>query len=424
MPKAVKKNTAESTVRAYAKNWVFTINNPKEKLPLWPDMLFRCYQKERGHVAGTEHFQGMVMFSKRVYLTSLKKIDNTAHWEIMRGTPEQARAYCQKADTRVEGPWEDGCPWDDVKEKRQGERNDINGAIEAYKEGGRLQACEEYPTVMVKFSRGIEYVCAAFEKPHVRAAPKNLIFWGIPNSGKTYLATHQFGDYYVAPKCSSGNLWFNGYHGQQTLIFDEFGKGNYPLTVMNTLLDKDCPQIEVKNGFAWGRWDNVIILSNDDPAGWYTGPNISKPQRDAFFSRITDIVEFKTTYSNSWRSADKTSYTYYENYKWTDVQGNPTHPKWLTIQHIASQQTSVSKSTADTEDTNFTSQSPESTDTSFITRRRNFSEPLMSLQGEMKPSTEVTKGNTVPWSLLPVSNFEEASEEQESINLDKNDDEI
>lgn len=37
----------------------------------------------------------------------MKKIDSTAHWEGAKD-PHASRAYCQKEDTRMEGPWEFG----------------------------------------------------------------------------------------------------------------------------------------------------------------------------------------------------------------------------------------------------------------------------------------------------------------------------
>jgi len=99
---------------APAKHWCATWNNPKDKyktdLALVAATLHRrcdqiayaVYQLEKG-LRGTEHFQMYFEFGNKMRLSALKKILKTAHWEKRRGTREQARAYCMKDDSRVEG---------------------------------------------------------------------------------------------------------------------------------------------------------------------------------------------------------------------------------------------------------------------------------------------------------------------------------
>ena len=80
-----------------AKHWCFTLNNPgEEEVPEWPvDVQYYVIGIETG-ASGTPHWQGYVCFTKQLRLTQLKRLMPRAHWEVMRGTPQQAADYCKK----------------------------------------------------------------------------------------------------------------------------------------------------------------------------------------------------------------------------------------------------------------------------------------------------------------------------------------
>lgn len=59
-----------------------------------------CGQRELAPTTGTEHFQGFVLFDKRVTLVHCSKIILNAHWTVCKGTPTQNVAYCSKDETR------------------------------------------------------------------------------------------------------------------------------------------------------------------------------------------------------------------------------------------------------------------------------------------------------------------------------------
>ncbi len=98
-----------------AKHWVFTFNGAPGtgELPLapidfeafvrqWPTT-YVCYQAEIGTNL-TAHYQGYAEFTNRVRLAALKKLGHSAskmHWELRRGTREEAREYCMKEDTKM-----------------------------------------------------------------------------------------------------------------------------------------------------------------------------------------------------------------------------------------------------------------------------------------------------------------------------------
>lgn len=91
------------------RNWCFTVNNPDidDILPDHADIRYVVWQRERG-AEGTEHWQGYVEFDKPMRLAAVKLWLPTAHFEPRRGTRDQARDYCMKADSRINGPWERG----------------------------------------------------------------------------------------------------------------------------------------------------------------------------------------------------------------------------------------------------------------------------------------------------------------------------
>lgn len=57
------------------------------------------FQEETGE-SGTPHIQGMVVLKKRMRWSEFN-LPNAIHWEAMRGSEQQARDYCRKADTRT-----------------------------------------------------------------------------------------------------------------------------------------------------------------------------------------------------------------------------------------------------------------------------------------------------------------------------------
>lgn len=141
--------------------WVFTVNNPKEEIEF--DGLgaqYLIYQKEKGE-SGTEHYQGYVYFKNAISFTSIKKkLPEGAHIEKRKGTHDEAAAYCRKADTRIEGPFEFGTP------PEQGKRRDLEEAANLLKTTGSLKrVAEEFPTIIVKYPRGMDRLEELLYKP-------------------------------------------------------------------------------------------------------------------------------------------------------------------------------------------------------------------------------------------------------------------
>lgn len=83
---------------AIAKNWCFTLNNYTEdeynEVKTW-NCQYLVVGREVGD-QGTKHLQGYVQLIKKMRLTGVRKLSVRAHWEVSKGTPEQASEYCKK----------------------------------------------------------------------------------------------------------------------------------------------------------------------------------------------------------------------------------------------------------------------------------------------------------------------------------------
>lgn len=99
-----------------ARHWCFTLNNPTEQELLTlsglsatsPACTYLVYQIEEGW-NGTRHVQGYIEFNTAFRFTTVKRlICPRVHLEKRRGSRDQARDYCMKEETRIEGPYEYG----------------------------------------------------------------------------------------------------------------------------------------------------------------------------------------------------------------------------------------------------------------------------------------------------------------------------
>jgi len=97
-----------------ARSYIGTYNNPPvdfiiDYLEKWTTVGGARYitgQLEKGE-SGTPHIQFFLNFEKPRAITALKKHCKVSHFEPVK-VDNGAAAYCNKEDTRLEGPWEFG----------------------------------------------------------------------------------------------------------------------------------------------------------------------------------------------------------------------------------------------------------------------------------------------------------------------------
>lgn len=255
-----------------AKNWCFTINNPvEETVPVWDSatMQYMCYKLEVGEKQQTPHFQGYVQFIRRLTFSAVKAYDwlKTAHIEIARKRAEVNRAYCAKPEGRLGDFVEYG------EISIQGERTDLKQLGEAVMNRKRslYDVAVESPDAFIKYPTGIKFLRSltlAHARGNTYRSPEIYVYFGGSGCGKSRRAHLLDPDLYMVPVHEGGNLWFDGYDGQKTILIDDFN-GGIKYTLFLRLLDGYRFSPQTKGGFTTLCAKRIVITSNHAPETWY-----------------------------------------------------------------------------------------------------------------------------------------------------------
>jgi len=266
------------------RNYVFTLNNytivQSEQLVHWELPKYLIFGREIGD-NGTPHLQGYVEFKRAYSIKQLKVFNSNIHWEQRRGTAKQAADYCRK----------DGDVYERGTMSRQGQRKDIeNVANMAFKGKSNKEIAQEFPTVFMKFHRGIHALKQIADESNKEFRNVEVIvLHGSTGTGKTKEATKDK-DYFKLDVAN--NVWFDGYDGHSHLIIDDFYGWIKHGHLLN-ILDGHPLRLEIKGGFTYAKWTKVTITSNDHPSHWYRNISAESEKYKAHFRRITQIKEIK-----------------------------------------------------------------------------------------------------------------------------------
>ncbi len=104
---------------------------------------------------------------------------------------------------------------------------------------------------------------------------------GPTGSGKSSWALQSFPKaYWVPPWQSNGPIWWDGYCGQSTVVFDEF-TGGYPYRPMLRILDRTPCKVFFKGGSTNLDATTFIFTSNRHPGSWYyPGVELARRMRE------------------------------------------------------------------------------------------------------------------------------------------------
>lgn len=246
-----------------SKYWLLTVNNPTEPLTFQDEwgVEFAIWQLERGE-AGTPHYQIYVAYKNRKKLVTVKNHFPTAHCETRRGSHQEAKTYCSKEDSRVEGPWEYGN--DTGIPSGRGARTDLLAVKRALDEGASEESLwDDNFEQCCKYYRAFERY-RAIKLNHSNEVPNVIVIYGPTGTGKSHYCYEKYPNAYWKFQ----GQWWDGYNGQRDVIIDEF-YGWLPWSFLLRLLDHYPFRVETKGGSMTWMGKNIVLTSNSKPRDWY-----------------------------------------------------------------------------------------------------------------------------------------------------------
>lgn len=208
--------------------------------------VYLAYQPERGE-SGTRHLQGVVSFGNPRAFRAVARACTGWHIDKMRGTIDQAVAYCSKEETRDAeagfGFTEEGTR--PLSAGTVGGRSDLKQVTALVKAGaGIKRVADELPVSVILFSRGIERLIGLHREPRNHLTQ---VFWfyGPTGSGKSRAASDaEPGAYWKTPN----SQWWDGYEYQEAVIIDDYRTDFCKFNELLRMCDRYPYQVQVKGG--------------------------------------------------------------------------------------------------------------------------------------------------------------------------------
>ncbi len=277
----VRASSNQSVRRApRSRNWVWTdfkLVNQADRNLADHGIRYICYGVETCPDTGRKHHQGWTQFEKPVSRASAKLRLGlpSAHFEIMRGSCQQAEEYSAK----------DGDVFRVGKYVSMGQRTDIDEVRVMLSSGKSILEvadanfplwCRFRPSFYVYQQLCLERSAAEYRPLRV------FVLAGRTRCGKTRLAL-QYASYIIG---GSQLMWWDGYTGQKCICIDDYADQG-DVGWLLRLLDGHKLRLPVKGAHTWALWDTVFVTTNMP----VLLSQAADEHRDAFTARVTTRID-------------------------------------------------------------------------------------------------------------------------------------
>lgn len=292
-----------------SRKWQLTINNPKEKgrtheaiketLNTFKALSYWCMCDEIGE-EGTYHTHIFFYSPNAIRFTTIKNKFPEAHIEMAQGTSQQNKEYIRKEgkwatskkkETNLIDTFEE---FGELPVERQGARNDLADLYDMIKSGMTdyeiMETNPEYMFNMDKVERARQIIRENKYKNTFRELTVTYIY-GKTGTGKTRGVMEQYG-YENVYRVTDYDHPFDGYQGQEVIIFEEF-RSSLKIQDMLNYLDGYPLTLPCRYNNKVACFTKVYIITNETLGSQYKEIQEKHPETwQAFLRRIHWVKEY------------------------------------------------------------------------------------------------------------------------------------
>lgn len=293
-----------------SRKFTLTINNPQTHgfdharirsiLSDFPGVEYWCMCDETGD-KGTYHTHLYMAFRNSVMFDTVRSKFYGAHIEPAKGKHRENRDYIRK-----EGKWLDDAKhetnhpetfeeWGELPPDKSRSESQAEQIMQMVMEGKtNAQILREMPTAYSKINY-IEQARQTLLQEQHENEWRNLsvtYIWGETGAGKTRSVMDLYG-YPNVYRVMDYAHPFDGYKGQDVILFDEF-RSQLPLSAMLVYLDGYPVELPCRYANKQARFTKVFLVSNIPLEQQYPTVQMDKPGDWAAFRRRIQVVQHKT----------------------------------------------------------------------------------------------------------------------------------
>lgn len=263
-------------------------------------LVYYCLSREIGKKQETPHMHVFFYVQNAIRFGTVKKVFPEAHIDKSRGTSEENRDYVHKtgkwaetdkSETQIPGSFLEWGTCPAGKEEHSG-MNQMEEIYEMLKSGySNLDIIDAYP-IALSHLREFDNFRELLRYESYKTVYRDLIVtyrYGSPGVGKTRSVMDMYGYEHVY-RITDYSHPFDGYRGQDVVIFEEF-RSSLPIADMLKYLEGYPLELPARYGNKVASYTTVYIISNISLGSQYQTIQYQEPMTYKAFCRRIHTVQ-------------------------------------------------------------------------------------------------------------------------------------